>query len=196
MFPGLEGFRQALLEAGAGRVTSPGPGRRSSACIPAGRKRKRCSLGFKAARLSWPKTLDSGGRAKIWTLILQSILAVAAGYLLGSFPRPTRRPPGEGQRHTRDRRGQHGHPHTLARRRIPARRCSSLSLTCSRAPCRGASEWLGVSQIRGVRRGFAAVAGHSMSVFRRFKGGRGGATAYGVLAGWLIGGRHCISLCC
>lgn len=44
------------------------------------------------------------------------------------------------------------------------------------------ARWLDVDQIITLIAGFAAVVGHSWSVFRGFKGGRGGATAYGVLA--------------
>ncbi len=43
------------------------------------------------------------------------------------------------------------------------------------------AQWLGVSLIFVFITGFAAVVGHSWPVFLRFKGGRGAATALGVL---------------
>ncbi len=46
------------------------------------------------------------------------------------------------------------------------------------------ARWLGVPLVIAFFAGLAAVAGHSWPVFHHFKGGRGGATAYGVLAGF------------
>ena len=43
------------------------------------------------------------------------------------------------------------------------------------------AQWLGVSTISVFVAGLAAVAGHSWPVFLGFKGGRGAATALGVL---------------
>jgi len=42
------------------------------------------------------------------------------------------------------------------------------------------AKWLGVNEIAIFIAGLASVADHSWSVFLRFKGGRGGATGYGI----------------
>lgn len=44
------------------------------------------------------------------------------------------------------------------------------------------AEWLGAAQVAIFLAGLAAVVGHTWSVFRGFRGGRGGATTFGVLA--------------
>jgi glycerol-3-phosphate acyltransferase PlsY len=43
-----------------------------------------------------------------------------------------------------------------------------------------AAKWLGVNEIVILAAGLASVAGHSWPVFLKFKGGRGGATGYGI----------------
>jgi glycerol-3-phosphate acyltransferase PlsY len=48
------------------------------------------------------------------------------------------------------------------------------------------AKWLGVPQLAVFLSGLAAVAGHSWPVFLGFRGGRGGATGYGVLAGFAL----------
>ena len=45
------------------------------------------------------------------------------------------------------------------------------------------AKWLGVNEIAIFVAGLASVAGHSWSVFLKFKGGRGGATGYGLFLG-------------
>ena len=52
-----------------------------------------------------------------------------------------------------------------------------------------APRWLGLPEAWQVGAGMAAVVGHSFSIFLRFKGGKGAATAFGVMIGamWQVG---------
>jgi len=48
------------------------------------------------------------------------------------------------------------------------------------------AKWIGAGEIAIFTAGLAAVAGHSWPVFLRFRGGRGGATGYGIFLGLVL----------
>jgi len=117
-------------------------------------------------------------------MIFQSLVAVAAGYLLGSFPSAylaARLVKGKDIREIGE--GNMGTLNTLRGVGFLPGLLVFIADVLKGAFAVVLAKWLGVNQIMVFVAGFAAVAGHSWSVFRRFKGGRGGATAYGVLAG-------------
>ena len=116
-------------------------------------------------------------------VVLRSVLAIIAGYLLGSFPSAYLaarlvkgrdiRDIGEGNMGTLNAlRGVGLVPGILVFIADVFKGVAAVLM----------ARWLGVSLLVTFIAGLAAIAGHSWSVFRGFKGGRGGATAYGVLA--------------
>jgi len=116
--------------------------------------------------------------------IILTILVVIAGYLLGSFPSAyiaarlvkgkDIREIGEGNMGALNAmRGVGFLPGLLVFVADVLKGAAAVILAKS----------LGALPLAVFLAGTAAVAGHSWPVFRHFKGGRGGATAYGVLAG-------------
>jgi glycerol-3-phosphate acyltransferase PlsY len=115
--------------------------------------------------------------------VARPILAVLAGYVLGSFPSAylaARLVKGKDIREIGE--GNMGTLNTLRGVGLVPGLLVFIADVLKGAAAVVLAKWLGVSQLVVFLSGLAAVAGHSWSVFRRFKGGRGGATAYGVLA--------------
>jgi len=111
----------------------------------------------------------------------KSLLAVLAGYLLGSFPsayiagrlvkgRDIRRVGG----------GNVGTLNTLREVGFVPGLLVFVADAAKGALAILVAKWLGVNEIAIFIAGLASVAGHSWPVFLRFKGGRGGATGYGI----------------
>jgi glycerol-3-phosphate acyltransferase PlsY len=111
----------------------------------------------------------------------KSLLAVLAGYLLGSFPsayiagrlvkgRDIRRVGG----------GNVGTLNTLREVGFVPGLLVFVADAAKGALAILVAKWLGVNEITIFIAGLASVAGHSWPVFLRFKGGRGGATGYGI----------------
>jgi glycerol-3-phosphate acyltransferase PlsY len=114
-------------------------------------------------------------------MLLKSLLAVLAGYLLGSFPsayiagrlvkgRDIRRIGG----------GNVGTLNTLREVGFIPGLLVFIADTAKGALAILVAKWLGVNEVVILIAGLASVAGHSWPVFLRFKGGKGGATGYGI----------------
>jgi glycerol-3-phosphate acyltransferase PlsY len=114
-------------------------------------------------------------------MLLRSLLAVFAGYLLGSFPsayiagrlvkvRDIRRIGG----------GNMGTLNTLREIGFIPGLLVFIADAAKGALAVLAAKWLGVNEIVMLAAGLASVAGHSWPLFLGFKGGRGGATGYGI----------------
>lgn len=116
--------------------------------------------------------------------IALSALAVLAGYLLGSFPtaaiasRLVKRKDisaiGEGNMGALNTARGVGFIPGLLVFLVDALKGAGAVMLAER---------LDVPRLVVFAAGFAAVVGHTWPVFHRFRGGRGGATGYGVLAG-------------
>jgi glycerol-3-phosphate acyltransferase PlsY len=117
-------------------------------------------------------------------MLFVSLLAVVAGYLLGSFPsayvagrlvkgRDIRRLGG----------GNVGTLNTLREVGFVPGVLVFVADVAKGALAILVARWLGVSEIAVFIAGLASVAGHTWSVFLRFRGGRGGATGYGLFLG-------------
>jgi glycerol-3-phosphate acyltransferase PlsY len=114
-------------------------------------------------------------------MVFESVLAVVAGYLLGSFP--SAYIAGRVVKHQDIRRlggGNVGTLNTLREVGIAPGVMVFVADVAKGALSILAAKWLGVDQWIIFAAGLASVAGHSWSVFLRFKGGRGGATGYGI----------------
>jgi glycerol-3-phosphate acyltransferase PlsY len=115
--------------------------------------------------------------------LVRDILAVLAGYLLGSFPSAyiaARLVKGQDIRDIGE-----GNMGTLNALRGVGLLPGILVFAADVFKGTGAilvAEQLGAGQVAVFVAGLAAIVGHTWSVFRGFKGGRGGATTYGVLA--------------
>jgi glycerol-3-phosphate acyltransferase PlsY len=114
-------------------------------------------------------------------MVTRSVLAVVTGYLLGSFPSAYVAARLVKGRDIRDIGGAKV-PSTLARRGFIPGLLVFIADVFKGVAAVWLAVWLGLSQWLVLLTGAAAVIGHSWPVFRGFKGGRGGATAYGVLA--------------
>jgi glycerol-3-phosphate acyltransferase PlsY len=113
----------------------------------------------------------------------RSVLAVLGGYLFGSFPSAylaARLVKGKDIREIGE--GNMGALNTLRGVGLVPGLLVFVADVFKGAAAVLLAKWFGVAQLVVFAAGLAAVAGHSWSVFRRFKGGRGGATGYGVLA--------------
>ena len=117
-------------------------------------------------------------------ILLKAILAILAGYLAGSFPsayiaarlvkgRDIRRLGG----------GNVGTLNTLREVGFVPGVLVFVTDAAKGALAILVAKWLGVNEIVILISGLASIAGHSWSVFLRFKGGRGGATGYGIFLG-------------
>ncbi|RJO62406.1 MAG: glycerol-3-phosphate acyltransferase [Dehalococcoidia bacterium] len=114
-------------------------------------------------------------------MLLRSLLAVLAGYLLGSFPsayiagrlakgRDIRRIGG----------GNVGTLNTLREVGFIPGLLVFIADAAKGALAILVAKWLGVNEVVILIAGLASVAGHSWPVFLGFKGGKGGATGYGI----------------
>jgi acyl phosphate:glycerol-3-phosphate acyltransferase len=115
---------------------------------------------------------------------MESILAVAAGYLLGSFPSAYiagRMVKGKDIR--RIGGGNMGTLNVLREIGFLPGLMVFLADVAKGTLAVLVAGWLGVSQLAVFMTGAAAVAGHNWPVWLDFRGGRGGATTYGVLLG-------------
>jgi acyl phosphate:glycerol-3-phosphate acyltransferase len=116
--------------------------------------------------------------------IALSALAVLAGYLLGSFPAAALAARlVKGKDISAIGEGNMGALNTARGVGFIPGLLVFLADTLKGAGAVMLAERLGVSRIVVFTAGFAAVVGHTWPVFHRFRGGRGGATGYGVLAG-------------
>jgi glycerol-3-phosphate acyltransferase PlsY len=114
-------------------------------------------------------------------MLFKGLLAVLAGYLLGSFPSAyiaDRVVKGEDIRRVGG--GNVGTLNTLREVGFVAGLLVFIADAAKGALAVLVAKWLGVGQIVVFAAGLAAVAGHIWPVFLRFKGGRGGATGYGI----------------
>jgi glycerol-3-phosphate acyltransferase PlsY len=114
-------------------------------------------------------------------MIIESVAVVLIGYLLGSFP--SAYIAGRLVKHQDIRRlggGNVGTLNTLREVGFVAGIMVFAADVAKGALSILAAKWLGVGQLIVFAAGLASVAGHSWSVFLRFKGGRGGATGYGI----------------
>ena len=114
-------------------------------------------------------------------MLVKSLLAVLAGYLLGSFPsayiagrlvkgRDIRRIGG----------GNMGTLNTLREIGFIPGLLVFMADAAKGALAILVAKWLGVNEAVILIAGLASVAGHSWPVFLGFKGGKGGATGYGL----------------
>jgi glycerol-3-phosphate acyltransferase PlsY len=114
-------------------------------------------------------------------MLVKSLLAVLAGYLLGSFPsayiagrlvkgRDIRRIGG----------GNVGTLNTLREVGFIPGLLVFMADAAKGALAILVAKWLGVNEVVILIAGLASVAGHSWPVFLGFKGGKGGATGYGI----------------
>lgn len=113
-----------------------------------------------------------------------SVFAVAAGYLVGSFPSAyiaARLVKGKDIRDIGE--GNMGALNTARGVGFVPGLLVFLADVLKGAAAVLLAEWMNVSQLTTFLAGFAAVVGHTWPVFHGFRGGRGGATGFGVLAG-------------
>ena len=114
-------------------------------------------------------------------MLVKSLLAVLAGYLLGSFPsayiagrlvkgRDIRRIGG----------GNMGTLNTLREIGFIPGLLVFMADAAKGALAILVAKWLGANEVVILIAGLASVAGHSWPVFLGFKGGKGGATGYGI----------------
>jgi len=114
-------------------------------------------------------------------MLVKSLLAVLAGYLLGSFPsayiagrlvkgRDIRRIGG----------GNVGTLNTLREAGFIPGLLVFMADAAKGVLAILVAKWLGVNEAVILIAGLASVAGHSWPVFLGFKGGKGGATGYGI----------------
>jgi glycerol-3-phosphate acyltransferase PlsY len=114
-------------------------------------------------------------------MVFKSLLAVLAGYLLGAFPSAyiaARIVKGRDIRGVGG--GNMGTLNTLREVGFIPGLLVFMADAGKGALAILAARWLGVSEIIVFITGLSSIAGHSWPVFLRFKGGRGGATGYGL----------------
>ena len=114
-------------------------------------------------------------------MLVKSLLAVLAGYLLGSFPSAYiagRLVKGRDIRHIGG--GNVGTLNTLREVGFIPGLLVFIADAAKGALAILAAKWLGVNEVVILMAGLASVAGHNWPVFLGFKGGKGGATGYGV----------------
>jgi acyl phosphate:glycerol-3-phosphate acyltransferase len=114
-------------------------------------------------------------------MLFKALLAVLAGYILGSFPsaylagrivkKEDIRNVGGGNVGTLNTLRQVGFVPGLLVFIADAGKGALAVLV---------AKWIGAGEITVFAAGLAAVAGHNWPVFLRFRGGRGGATGYGI----------------
>ena len=117
-------------------------------------------------------------------MLFKSVLAVLAGYLLGSFPSAyiaSRIVKGLDIRRVGG--GNMGTLNTLREIGFIPGLLVFMADIGKGALAVLVAKWLAVNQIVIFMAAFASVIGHSWPVFLRFKGGRGGATGYGIFLG-------------
>ena len=109
-----------------------------------------------------------------------TLAAVAASYLLGTFPSAMLAGRRRGVDPTRSGSGNPGTTNVL---RTAGRQAAALTLVgdLGKGVAAAGLGWLAGGHELGVLCGVAAVVGHVAPVTRRFRGGKGVATAVGVL---------------
>ena len=107
-----------------------------------------------------------------------AVLLVAAGYLLGTLPTAAVVAGRRGHDPTREGSGNPGATNVY---RTAGRRAGALVLAGDvvKGALPAAVGWLAGDHLLGLACGVAAVAGHVLPVTRRFRGGKGVATAGG-----------------
>ncbi len=120
-------------------------------------------------------------------MVLKALLAILAGYILGSFPSAYLA--GRIVKHEDIRGVGGGNVGTLNTLRQVGFVPGLLVFIADAG--KGAlavlvAKWIGAGQFAVFAAGLAAVAGHSWPVFLRFRGGRGGATGYGIFLGLVL----------
>jgi glycerol-3-phosphate acyltransferase PlsY len=114
-------------------------------------------------------------------MLLKSLLAILAGYLLGSFPsayiagRVVKK---QDVRHIGG--GNMGALNTLREVGLVPGLLVFIADVGKGALAVLVAKWLGVDEIVVLIAAFASIIGHSWPVYLKFKGGRGGATGYGI----------------
>jgi acyl phosphate:glycerol-3-phosphate acyltransferase len=116
-------------------------------------------------------------------MLLKALAVVLLGYLLGSFPSAYLAARVRGQDIRELGGGNMGTLNTLREVGFLPGLLVFIADVAKGVLAVLAARWLGAGEIIVFLAGAAAVAGHNWPVFTRFRGGRGGATAYGVLAG-------------
>jgi glycerol-3-phosphate acyltransferase PlsY len=114
-------------------------------------------------------------------MLLKSVLAVVAGYLLGSFPSAyiaSRIVKGLDIRRVGG--GNMGTLNTLREIGFVPGLLVFIADIGKGALAVLVARWLGVSHIVVFIASFASVIGHNWPIFLKFKGGKGGATGYGI----------------
>lgn len=117
-------------------------------------------------------------------MVLRSLVALLSGYLLGAFPSAniaSRLVKGRDIRHMGG--GNMGTLNTLREVGFIPGLLVFIADVSKGALAVLVARWLGVNQIVVYLAAFTAVIGHSWSVFLGFKGGKGGATGYGIFLG-------------
>lgn len=114
-------------------------------------------------------------------MVFESVAAVLAGYLLGSFPSAYIAGRVFKRQDIRNIGGGNvGTLNTLREVGLVPGIMVFIADAAKGALSILVAKWLGVNQFMVFAAGLASVLGHSWSVFLRFKGGKGGATGYGI----------------
>lgn len=117
-------------------------------------------------------------------MVIRAVLAVALGYVLGSFPSANIASRlVKGKPISEVGAGNMGTLNTLRQVGLLPGILVLLADIAKGALAVLAAGWLDAGQIVIFIAGFAAILGHNWPIFLRFKGGRGGATTFGVLLG-------------